>query len=97
MSRNREKKDMAEMRRLHKNVTFAGGSEDVAEENIARSQRGHLKTTVIIVILVLLIGAGVAVSVYMHLRSFNGIKVISKTEIKYEANAQYLEFGKNLA
>ncbi|MCI6915331.1 MAG: DUF5711 family protein [Lachnospiraceae bacterium] len=96
MSRNREKKDMAEMRRLHKNVTFAGGSEDVAEENVARSQRGHLKTTVIIVILVLLIGAGVAVSVYMHLRSFNGIKVISKTEIKYEANAQYLEFGKNL-
>ncbi len=85
------------LRRKKGNIIQVGGDPELAEENESRRTARRVKKTRLFVILViLLISAGVVYFVYTRNREYQGYKVLSSTDIIYEANAEYTEFGGNL-
>ena len=84
-------------RRKTGNIIQVGGDPQLAEENISRrTKRRALKTRLFVVLVVLLLVGGVIYYVYTRNREYLGYKVLSSTDIIYEANAEYTEFGGNL-
>ncbi len=79
------------------NVIRVGGSEELRQENERRAASRHrLKSGLVFGFILVMIVTVVAIFVFMKMRTFNGIKVVSSTDTVYETNAQYLKFGSNL-
>ncbi len=85
------------LRRKQGNIIQVGGDPELTEENLSRrTKRRATRTRLFVVIIVLLISAGVIYYVYTRNREYLGYKVLTSTDIIYEANAEYTEFGGNL-
>ena len=88
---------MAGRRKTDDNVIYVSGSEETRRENERRqSEQKKSRTTFIMIILAIVVIIGVAVFVYMKMRNFKGVKVISSSETTFDSNANYIEFGVNL-
>ncbi|MCR4847142.1 MAG: DUF5711 family protein [Eubacterium sp.] len=88
---------MAGRRKTDDNVIYVSGSEETRRENERRqSEQKKSRTTFIMIILAIVVIIVVAVFVYMKMRNFKGVKVISSSETTFDSNANYIEFGVNL-
>ena len=77
-------------------VIYAGGSKEAEARNLAnknKRQKGSLLTVLLVLALILAI---IVLYVSISLRQFRGYKVLHSTEVSFETNAAYTEFGGNL-
>ena len=79
------------------NVIYVSGSEEARQSNEQRVTEIHQRRVwIILVLLIVLVVAAVCIFVFIKMRSFGGVKVISTVETNYDANANYIEFGDNV-
>ena len=79
------------------NIIRVGGDAELREENLRRAKnRQNLRAKIFVVLIVAVIIAVAAYFVYTSIREFRGYKTLASTNTRYEANADYTEFGGNL-
>ncbi|MBQ1327349.1 MAG: hypothetical protein IIY49_04855 [Eubacterium sp.] len=81
----------------HDNVINIGGSEELAAENSRRLTRSsRLKTRLLIVLVTAVVLFGACFYVYKRLRRFRGYKVIHTTDVVFDTNSKFIQFGDNI-
>ncbi len=79
------------------NVIYVSGSEEARQNNEQRINEMHQRRIwIVLVLLIVLVVTAVCVFVFIKMRSFGGVKVLSTVETNYDANANYIEFGDNV-
>jgi hypothetical protein len=93
--RKAEREEREDSRR--DNIIHVGGDAELREENLRRAKnRQNLRAKIFVILLVAVIIAVAAYFVYTSIREFRGYKTLASTNTRYEANADYTEFGGNL-
>ena len=95
----RERRKEAEKKREERrdNIIRVGGDAELREENLRRAKsRQNLRAKIFVILIVAVIIAIAVYFVYTSIREFKGYKTLASTNTKYEANADYTEFGGNL-
>ena len=79
------------------NIIYVSGSEETRQSNEQRLSEMHQrKVWIVMILLIALVVLSVCIFVFVKMRSFGGIKVVSSVETNYDANANYIEFGDNV-
>ena len=79
------------------NIIYVTGSEEARESNEQRRREMRQgRIWIALVLLIVAVVAAVCIFVFIKMRSFGGIKVVSSVETNYDANANYIEFGDNV-
>ncbi len=79
------------------NVINIGGSQEMAAENSKRlGQSSRLKAKLLMVLVTAVVLFGACFYVYTRLRRFRGYKVVHSTEVVFDTNSKFIQFGDNL-